>query len=171
MKQIAAAAITLVLLAAALWFGRRPPPPKGAVPAATPAGCIERMFAAAEQGDVETYLDCFTGPQRERLERELGSQTREAYARSLAESIRELKGRAVFDAPSENPPSREATVTVERVYVHRLECQTYHLVAQSGEWRIDNLQTPSALQPEKAYGQPVFDLAPPVSVQSSGNKP
>jgi hypothetical protein len=118
------------------------------------------MFTAAEKGDVDAYLDCFTGPQRERLERELASQPREIYARSLAESIRALKGRAVFDASFANPPSREATVTVERVYVHRLERQTYHLVNQSGVWRIDDVQTPSALQPEKAYGQPVFEPAP-----------
>jgi hypothetical protein len=169
MKQIIAAVATLGLVGAALWFGRRPPPAES-TPPATPAECIERMFAATERGDVEGYLDCFTGLQRDRLERELASQSREDFARSLRQSIQELKGRAVFDAPARDVASREINVTVERVYVHHLERQTYHFVNQSGAWRIDDVQSPHPIQPEKAYGQPVFELAPTIE-ESPGAAP
>jgi hypothetical protein len=156
-KRAAAALATAGLLAAAIWFGRRAPPAADGSLGAAPAECIERMFAAAERGDVEAYLDCFTGEERRRLERELASQSRDAYARSLADSIRELKGRAVFDAAPGADPSR-ATITVERVYVHRIDRQQYQLVNDSGIWRIASVQAAAPLQPEKAYGQPVFEI-------------
>jgi hypothetical protein len=158
-KRAAAALVTLALLAAAVWFGRGAAPVAKGSPGSTPADCIERMFAAAERGDVEAYLDCFTGSERERLARELAAQPRDDYARSLTQSIGDLKGRAIFDA-SAGGDAAEATLTVERVYVHRIERQKYRLVNESGAWRIAAVEAAAPLQPEKAYGQPVYDLAP-----------
>jgi hypothetical protein len=150
----------LVLVATALWFGRRTQTAFEA-PGAGPADCIEQMFAAAERGDVEAYLDCFTGAERERLERELALQPRDDYSRSLMQSIRDLKGRAVFEASASDQPF-EATIIVERIYAHRIERQIYRLARESGTWRIAAVQAAAPLQPEKAYGQPVFELAPGV---------
>jgi hypothetical protein len=93
-KRAAAALVTLGLISTALWFGRGSPPAAEGSSAAAPDECIERMFAAAERGDVEAYLDCFTGRERERLQRELTAQPRAEYARSLMQSIGDLKGRA-----------------------------------------------------------------------------
>lgn len=162
MKRALAALITMSFLAVALWYGRGAPSHESAAAASTPADCIERMFAAAERGDVDGYLDCFTGAQRERLDREMASQPRQEYARSLLQSVKDLKGRAVFDAPTSDAAFDRATVTVERVYVHRIDRQTYRFKNESGEWRITEVETPAALQPAKAYGQPVFELAPVV---------
>jgi hypothetical protein len=165
-KRTAAALITLGFLVATFWFGRSAPPASGP-PVAAPADCIEQMFAAAERGDVEAYLACFTGRERKRLDRELASQPREVFAQALVQSIQELKGRAVLDAPAASAASQEAAITVERVYVHRMERQTYHLVLQSQQWRIDDVQAANPLQPEKAYGQPVYELAPVAEVLES----
>ncbi len=76
----------------------------------TPEACIERMFAAAQRGDVTAYLDCFTGSERDRLDRELAGQPPEVFARSLRDAVATLKGRAVFrnDAPT-RPPIPPAT--------------------------------------------------------------
>ena len=59
------------------------------------------MYLAAERGDVDAYLDCFTGVQRQRLEVELRTESREAFAAAIAESFQTLKGRAVNDLSTE----------------------------------------------------------------------
>jgi len=124
----------------------------------SPEECVHRMFAAAEQGDVATYLDCFTGPERQRLERELADQSREVYATSLRDALRELKGRAIFAPEEQETTDNEVLLTVERVYATRTERQTYQLVRESDQWRISAVETARAYQPTKAYGTPVFEM-------------
>jgi hypothetical protein len=50
--------------------------------------------------------------------------------------------------------------------VHRIERQKYRLVNESGEWLIAEVEAAAPLQPEKAYGQPVYELAPPAEEMS-----
>ncbi len=118
------------------------------------------MFDAAKDGDVPTYLDCFTGSERERLERELADQPREAFARSLVEAVESLKGRAVFEGKTDGDSGSNRVFTVDRVYLNRTERQTYHLVRESSAWRIHTVETAAAFQPDKPYGTPVYEPLP-----------
>ncbi len=117
------------------------------------------MFNAAAEGDVATYVDCFSGPERERLERELADKRRDAFARSLIEAVASLRGRAVFAAGPVD--ADRARYTVDRVYERRTERQTYDMVRQSQTWRIERVRTAQPFQPETAYGTPVFQELPP----------
>jgi hypothetical protein len=158
-KRWIAAVATLVLLGTALVLGRRAPSPQVDSIASSPEECIERMFDAAKRGDVTAYLDCFTGPEKERLERELTGQPKEIFAHSLVEAVTTLKGRAVFETDTGESGDTRTLLTVDRVYASRTERQTYHLVPESDTWRIYSVETATAFQPHKPYGTPVYEPA------------
>lgn len=159
MKRTLAALVTAVLLAGALLLGGRGPRPPTA-PAATPQDCIQRMFDAARLGDVEAYLDCFTGPQRKQIERRLADQPREAFAQSLVDAVRDLKGRAITQTSEQQSESDRVELAVDRVYENGYERQSYRLVRKSGRWRIDEVAPAVAFQPDVPYGAPVFEPPP-----------
>lgn len=153
MKRTAAGVLSIALVLAALWCGRAKSP--AALAAATPESCIDAMFAAGERGDVDAYLGCFTGQQRAQLDRELAAQSRANFARELALAIEPLKGRAIT---SESASERTAEITVERIYAHRNDLQTYDLVCQNGRWQIAAVRPVQATQPPVSYGTPVFAM-------------
>ena len=158
MKRTIAAIATTVLFGVVLWFGRSGPTPRRANSAADgPEACIQRMFDAATSGDLETYVDCFTGPERQRLERELDDSRRDAFGRTLMDAVASLRGRAVFADGPVDKDSDQARYSVDRVYETRTERQTYQLVRESGTWRIQSVRTAESFQPETAYGTPVFE--------------
>ncbi|HEX4148974.1 MAG TPA: hypothetical protein VHY20_08300 [Pirellulales bacterium] len=154
MKRAAAATLTLALLLTALWLGRGRLT-AGSSSAATPDQCIERMFAAGERGDVDAYLACFTGSQKAQVERELAAQSRASFAQGLMSAIAPLKGRAIVNQVASQ---LTAEVSVERIYAHRNDLQTYDLECQSGQWRIAAVRPVQALQPPIAFGTPVFAM-------------
>jgi hypothetical protein len=153
LKRLLAALITLALLVGAFVFSR----PK-ATPDEAPEDCVQRMFAAAERGDVAAYLDCFTGQERRRLERELADPSRDDYGRALQDAMAELKGRAILAPDEESEGSDRVTLTVERVYATRMESQKYHLRRESDQWRIESVEAAQSYQPLQPYGTPVFEL-------------
>jgi hypothetical protein len=162
LKRILSAAITVVVFGAVLWLGRgdRHAAPRPGAGADTPEQCIGRMFTAAAAGDVAAYVDCFRGPERERLERELVDGRREAFARSLQDAVGSLRGRAVFADGTIAADADAARYTVDRVYESRTERQVYDLVRESGVWRIEAVRTMQPFQPETPYGAPVFEPPP-----------
>jgi len=171
-KRTLAGLITLLVLGAVLWQGRgRPPAPLPLEKAAdTPEACVERMFAAAQRGDVPAYLDCFTGSERDRLERALAGQRPEAFAQSLRDAVATLKGRAVFrNGPPGDAASAAsiASYTIDRVYETRTERQLYRLTCAAGVWRIETVATASPFQPDKAYGSPVYEDGEPNGGQAA----
>lgn len=159
MKRAATLAATLALLAAAVYFGRGQGEP-AARPAASPGECLERMFAAAERGDVEAYLACFTGAEHRRLAAERDRQPRERFAAALVDSLRPLKGRAVNGPATVADQDERATLEIERIYEHHGERQSYGLRREAGGWRIDSVGAVERFQQAIAYGTPVYDLAP-----------
>ena len=160
MKRGATLAATLALLGAAVYFGRDRSQPAAAL-AASPAECIERMFAAAERGDVEAYLKCFTGAELRRLSTERDAQPSERFAAALVESVRPLKGRAI-NGPSNAPDGDRAKLEIERIYEHHGERQTYAFRREADGWRIDSIGAIERFQQAIPYGTPVFDLPPEV---------
>lgn len=163
MKRPLAIVATLALLAGAIYLGRDRPGSRTAAPAAadSPAACLERMFTAAEKGDVGAWLDCFSGSERSRLARQAESQPAEKFAASLQEAVRTLKGRAISGADTSQGARDVASLSVERIYAHHTERQSYHFRREADGWRIDSAGAVEKHQPPIAYGTPVYDLGPP----------
>ena len=158
MKRCIAVLITGGLLATVVFWGRdRREPEISDGSLRTPEQCILRMFEAAERGDVMTYLDCFTGPEQQRLRRELADQLRDDFASELMKTVATLKGRAVYEATEGVNSGDQSFWVVERVYAQRMEKQHYQLLHESGAWRIHSVQNPEAYQAEKKYGTPVVE--------------
>lgn len=158
MKRAATLAATLALLGAAVYFGRDRSP-SDAASAASPAECVERMFAAAERGDIEAYLACFTGAELRRLSAERDAQPRERFAAALVESVRPLKGRAI-NGPSNAPGGDRAKLEIERIYEHHGERQSYVFRREADGWRIESIGAVERFQQAIPYGTPVYDLSP-----------
>jgi hypothetical protein len=157
-KRTIAAVVTAILFAVVLWFGRGAPTPRGDVADAdSPEACIGRMFDAAASGDVATYVDCFTGAERQRLERELADSRRELFGQTLKDAVASLRGRAVFADQPVTEGADRARFLVDRVYETRTERQAYQLVRQDETWRIESVRTAESFQPDTAYGTPVFE--------------
>ena len=115
MKQAVATTLTLALIVGALYLGRNATE-KSSFTAASPAECLEQMYLAAERGDVDAYLACFTGVQRQRLDVELRTESREAFAAAIAEPFGSLKGRAINDLSTEPADGERAQLEAERIY-------------------------------------------------------
>jgi hypothetical protein len=157
-KRIVAAGITVGVFLVVIVLSRRPTSVPLAQAGGSPEQCVQRLFEAAERGDVEAYLDCFAGPERERLQDQLQDQDRQEFAASLRLAIQQLKGWSVFSPSDAEPPPRDVQLTVERVYSNRTERQSYQLIRQDDRWRIHSVATMQAFQPDTAYGTPVFEM-------------
>ena len=68
------------------------------------------------------------------------------------------------DAGQSLPGGTDAvTLSVERIYTHHTERQSYHFLRQADGWRIYSVGAVEKRQPPVPYGSPVFDL-------TAGNK-
>lgn len=160
MRRAVALVATVALLAWAVVAGRQrsqDPTQPASTPStamATPEQCIERMFAAAEKGDISAYLACFAGAERDRIQREIQQTGAALFRQSLIDAVAPLKGWAIHD---NQPVGEFAELAVERVYQHHNERQVYRLSRDSGEWRIVGIAGSQPMQAPIPYGTPVFE--------------
>ncbi len=160
MKQLLAVIFTGAILIAAVWLGRGPSAPAAATATGAPeddgpAACLERMFAAAEQADIPAFLACFTGEEREKLDREVAAQSADTYGRSLQAALQALKARAVH-AP-QAIGDQMVDMRVERIYTGRIEQQVYRLREQRGAWYIESVRAYQTYQPVVPFGTHVSE--------------
>jgi hypothetical protein len=158
MKRVLAGLMTAMILVVVIWLNRGRTPPSTLTGTATPEDCIANMFDAAAQGDVAAYLNCFSGDERERIERELRSQSPDRFGDSLIEGVRRLKGRAIYASSPPEPTSLSAVYTIERVYESRTDRQEVQMVRERGGWKITQVRAAQPIQPAVPYGTPVFEL-------------
>ena len=160
MKRIIAGLLTVALMGVLLWSGRnRPAAPAGSDPnragsnAPDPAEVrVGSLLESAVNGDVTGYLDCFSGPLRQRLEREVSERGRDAFAADLKRAARSRKSHAIFAVEPEGAAA--ARITVETVYPDRNERQTYHLAQETGGWLVNDVETVRSQVPKARYGMP-----------------
>jgi hypothetical protein len=156
MKRIVAGVLTVALMGGLLWSGLRRPAGQagqGASRANEPDPVEARLNALLDdawRGDVSSYLDCFSGPIRERLGREVNERGRETFAADLRRAARSRKSHAVFSVEPEGDGA--ARITVETVYPDRNERQTYHLTRESGGWLVDDVETVRSQVPRARFG-------------------
>src|SRR5262245_15467937 len=101
MKRVVAGLMTLAVLAIAEWYSNGATSPEAIPAEGTPLACIERMFGAAADGDLDRYLNCFAGEERARLAQSFGQESRTAAGASLQATVADLKGWAVVDPPTD----------------------------------------------------------------------
>jgi hypothetical protein len=159
MKRIVAAVLTVALMGVLLWLGVNRP--SGTSPLGTSASPssnkpdpaearLSTLLESAWNGDVAGYLSCFTGPLRERLEREVNERGRDVFAADLQRAARSRKSHAIFAVEPEGEAA--ARIVVETVYPDRNERQTYHLAEQAGAWLVGDVETIRSQVPKARYG-------------------
>jgi hypothetical protein len=160
MKRIIAGLLTVALMGFLLWSGRnRPVAPAGSGPSRAGSSALDpaevrvgSLLESALNGDVAGYLNCFTGPLRQRLEREVSERGRDVFAADLKRAARSRKSHAIFAVELEGEAA--ARITVETVYPDRNERQTYHLAQEAGGWLVNDVETIRSQVPKARYGMP-----------------
>jgi hypothetical protein len=115
---------------------------------------VWKMVDASKARDVGSYLDCFGGELRTRLDasvRELGES---GFADYLARRVEELKGVALYDVEMASEGGG-ASLTVEYVFAAEKELQRLHLEENRGAWRITEADASRREKSLIPYGTPI----------------
>ncbi len=150
LKRIAVP-IILVLGLVALAFMLRG---KGRLPP-TPDEAVRLLFQSAQRGDAPAYLALLTGTLRSSFESTRAQIGAEAFAASLRESVKGLKGFAVSPVGDLSPDRAE--LDVELGFSDRNERQRFVLVRQSDGWLVAGIDKADTVKPPIPYDAPVFD--------------
>ena len=157
MKKHLPAIITVLLIAGAFllltqrerlagmkWAG------KFAATSATPEDVIWRMSDAAREGNVQAYLDCFSGVLRQNLNKTATEMGQAQFSQYLKKLNDEMTGIAVSDLEQIN--EQTATLKVEFVFRGKNEAQKHHFKLTDGKWQIDAVETAERLKILIPYG-------------------
>ena len=131
---------------------RRTPPPLVTAQAA-PQDPIYAMLDAAREGDVQSYLACYTGPMRSALEVSVRESGAGGFASYLRNSNAAIKGVAVNQP--ERLGARECRVRIEYVYQDRNEVQNLYLQKAGPAWKIARVDGAERVKTLVPYGTPV----------------
>lgn len=123
---------------------------------AGPDACVAAMVAAEKSGDVDAYLDCFSGPLRDQLQSRMAKQSRERLAAELRSGAADLTGHATTDLKITQPDA--ATLVLERIYTQHNERHQISLSRAFGVWKIVEIKPLERFAPEIPYGTPVVPL-------------
>ena len=111
------------------------------------------MVDASKARDVASYLDCFGGDLRTRLDASVREMGESGFADYLGRRVEELKGVALYDV--EVAPSGGAALTVEYVFANEKELQRLHLEEDRGGWRITAADASRREKSLIPYGTPI----------------
>ena len=119
----------------------------------SPQDTVYRMMDAARDGDVRTYLGCYTGQMASTL-RQIAAEKGEA---ALATYIRNFNASVKGVAIQEPLPTaeREVRLRVEFVYADRNEAQIYYLEQGRGSWKIARQENAEGVKTPVPSGTPV----------------
>jgi len=111
------------------------------------------MSDAARKGDVQAYLDCFSGSLRQSLEKTAADMGEVRFSEYLKKLNNEMTGIAVsnFEKVSEDT----ATLRVEFVYRGKNEAQNHRFKLIDGKWKIDSLDNAEGVPTLIPYGTKV----------------
>ena len=157
-RQLLAVITAAAVLLVAMMFARPTQLPTASTSRdeAEPDACASAMVSAEKDGDVEAYLDCFTGRLRDRLESRMAEKSREGRAAELRSGAADLTGHATTDVKI-TPPD-EATLVLERIYTRHNERHQVTLRRVFGDWKIVAIKPLERFAPEIPYGTPVVPL-------------
>lgn len=151
------AAFAIIGIIAAVLYARSPK--SGASP---PEDAVHRMVKAANDGDINGYLDCFEGELSARLRaarKELGDQR---FSNDVRQRVAGMTGIAISRASTEEASGEPAVAAlrVEQVFRDRNEVQIFKLRRARGVWRIQSMGSAATLRMPIPYGTPVYSPEP-----------
>lgn len=157
-RRLLAVIIAIAVLLVAMFFSRPPRSSSQSGPngGAAPDACASAMIAAEKEGNVDAYLDCFTGQLRNKLESRMAEKSRERLAAELRSGAADLTGHVTIDVKINQP--NEATLVLERVYSQHNERHQVKLRREFGDWRIVEINPLERFVMEIPYGTPVAPL-------------
>jgi len=116
--------------------------------------CIATMLEAARAGDVQQYLECFTGNLHDTLATRLQKASKKRSAAELRSSETDLKSYVTTDW--QRVSDNEATVVLERIYPTFNKRHQVRLRRGGRTWKIVELVPVETYAPAIPYGTPVF---------------
>ncbi len=154
MKKRLPAIVTILLIAGALVFLTQRERLSGwkweTKTAATPEDVVWRMSDATRDGDVQAYLDCFSGALKQNLQKTAADMGEAQFSQYLKELNDEVTGIAVSDLEQANEGT--ATVNVEFVFRGRNEAQKHSFELVSGAWKITQIDGAQQIKTLIPYG-------------------
>jgi hypothetical protein len=119
---------------------------------------VEAAFDAARRGDLDRYLDQFTGPLRQQLARARAQQGDVSFRDYLRRLTAPLKGVAVRLSEQRDTGPGTIRCPVELVYRDRNEVQVHELQREGSAWRILRIEPVRAAPTLIPYGTPIQEL-------------
>jgi hypothetical protein len=114
---------------------------------------VYAMFDAAKQGNVDAYLEAYSGAVRASLDQSLAEQGREKFAAYLREQTASVKGIALQEP--QKLTDAQARIQVEYVYQDRNETQWLTLDKAGSAWKIVRIEAAQRVKTLVPYGTPV----------------
>ncbi|MEW5802977.1 MAG: hypothetical protein AB1847_12830 [bacterium] len=129
--------VVIAVLLGVVWFTA---PARNKGPAKT-EDVIWRMFAAARTGDIQQYLDCFSGSSLATLlDNRKQSKSDTAFRDYIRRDVQDIKGLSIINGRQENP--QKIVFDVEVVYADRNEDQIFALQKVQDTWKIAEISRP-----------------------------
>jgi len=120
---------------------------------ATPEDVVWRMSDATREGSVQAYLDCFSGPLKQNLQKTADDMGESHFSRYLKELSEEVTGIAVSDLKQANEET--ASLKVEFVFRGRNETQIHSFKLLAGGWKITEVDGAEQIKTLIPYGTDV----------------
>jgi hypothetical protein len=154
MKKRLPAIVTILLIAGALVFLTQRERLSGwkweTKTAATPEDVVWRMSDATRDGDVQAYLDCFSGALKQNLQKTAADMGEAQFSQYLKKLNDEVTGVAVSDLEQANEGT--ATLNVEFVFRGRNEAQKHSFEIVAGVWKITRIDGAQQIKTLIPYG-------------------
>ena len=123
--------------------------------AQTPEGGVYKMLDAARIGNVEAYLDCFSGDMQRQLSQVIKETSATQFSSYLIAQNTAFTGVAV--SVIDRPDAQTARVRVEYVFSKRNEVQDISLRNIDRKWKILKVASSEQIKTLIPYGTRVTD--------------
>ena len=110
---------------------------------------IWQMFSAAKRGNVQQYLDCFTGQSLSILQSAMKEKNTRTFRDYIMQNAQDIKGISILEGKGGN--SQENAFDAEIVYANRNEYQTIFLQMTSEGWKVSRISKPAIVSQPIPY--------------------
>jgi ketosteroid isomerase-like protein len=154
MARLLSLVVTVSVLGAVVWWTQNKPKQVGSE--LQPDSVIWEMIDACRRGDVDAYLNCFTGDLRKRLEKVASEQGKEKFSDYLKEMLQPIKNIALQQA--KGFAKGDQAIVADFVFADRTERQTFWVRRTKEGWKIVGVEATKPVPVLVPYGTPVKGL-------------
>lgn len=154
MAKLLSLVITVSVLGTVVWWTQNKP--KQVDSDLQPDSVIWEMIDACRRGDVDAYLNCFTGDLRKRLEKVASEQGKEKFSDYLKEMLQPIKNIALQQA--KGFAKGDQAIVADFVFADRTERQTFWVRRTKEGWKIVGVEATKPVPVLVPYGTPVKGL-------------